>query len=181
MIVLTDKGGAARISGLRSQATHVPPGESIRLHSFGSLRKAKTSKCADSPAQMAVPGRLSRGGLPACLAGPARPGPVWLRKLVATNRLAGCSPRHPTAPMLLEDTARNRRIGIALVSLSTLCFAGLDACAKWLIQTLPVVEVVWLRFVLHALITPVLLGPLHGRDLFGVRRPGLHLFMIFGP
>ena len=75
--------------------------------------------------------------------------------------------------MLLDDTSRNRRIGIALISLSTLCFAGLDACAKWLIQTLPVIEVVWLRFVLHTVITPVLLGPLHGRDLLRVSRPGL--------
>ena len=67
--------------------------------------------------------------------------------------------------MLFEDTARNRRIGIAFISLSTLCFAGLDACAKWLIQSLPVLEVVWLRFVLHTLITPLLLGPVHGRTL----------------
>ena len=29
--------------------------------------------------------------------------------------------------MLHDDTARNRRIGIALISLSTLCFAALDA------------------------------------------------------
>jgi drug/metabolite transporter (DMT)-like permease len=75
--------------------------------------------------------------------------------------------------MLLDDTRRNRHLGIALISLTTLCFASLDTAAKWLIQTLPVVEVVWLRFVLHTAITPVLLWPLHGRDLLRVRRPGL--------
>jgi drug/metabolite transporter (DMT)-like permease len=71
--------------------------------------------------------------------------------------------------MLHTDNARNRRIGIALVTLTTLCFATLDACAKWLVQSLPVFEVVWLRFLTHVLLTSALLAPVYGRELVRVR------------
>jgi hypothetical protein len=40
---------------------------------------------------------------------------------------------------LFSDSARHRRIGIALVTVTTLMFAVLDASAKWLVLTLPVV------------------------------------------
>jgi drug/metabolite transporter (DMT)-like permease len=72
-----------------------------------------------------------------------------------------------------DDNARNRRIGIGLITLTTLCFATLDACAKWLVHELPVVEVVWLRFTTHVLITTALLAPVYGRELVTVRQPGL--------
>jgi drug/metabolite transporter (DMT)-like permease len=74
-----------------------------------------------------------------------------------------------------DDNARNRRVGIGLICLTTLCFATLDAAAKWLVQSLPVVEVVWLRFTAHVLITSALLAPLYGRELITVRRPRLQL------
>ena len=71
--------------------------------------------------------------------------------------------------MLHLDTADNRRIGIALVTLTTLCFATLDACAKWLVQDLPVLQVVWLRFLFHVLLASALLAPRYGRELVRVR------------
>ena len=71
--------------------------------------------------------------------------------------------------MLLDNNARNRRIGIGLVTLTTLCFASLDAIAKWLVQELPVTQVVWLRFATHVLITSLLLAPVYGRELVRVR------------
>jgi drug/metabolite transporter (DMT)-like permease len=83
--------------------------------------------------------------------------------------------------MLHDDNARNRRIGIALISASTLCFATLDACAKWLVRELPVVEVVWLRFALHVVLLSLLLAPLHGRALLrmhSVRLQGLRGLML---
>ena len=40
---------------------------------------------------------------------------------------------------LFSDSARHRRIGIALVTVTTLMFAVLDASAQWLVLTLPVV------------------------------------------
>jgi drug/metabolite transporter (DMT)-like permease len=63
---------------------------------------------------------------------------------------------------------RQCRIGIALVTLATLCFAALDACAKWLVQTLPVAEVVWLRFTSHTLIMAAVLAPTRAAALVRV-------------
>ena len=71
--------------------------------------------------------------------------------------------------MLHLDNADNRRIGIALVTLTTLCFATLDACAKWLVQSLPVLQVVWLRFLFAVLLTSALLAPRYGAELVRVR------------
>ncbi len=70
--------------------------------------------------------------------------------------------------MLHLDNAANRRIGIGLVTLTTLCFALLDSSAKWLVQTLPVLQVVWLRFVFHVLIASALLAPRYGLELVRV-------------
>jgi len=71
--------------------------------------------------------------------------------------------------LLHLDTAQHRRIGIALISLTTLCFATLDACAKWLVQELPVLQVVWLRFAFHVLLGSALLAPRYGLELVRVR------------
>ena len=71
--------------------------------------------------------------------------------------------------MLHLDNAANRRIGIGLVTLTTLCFATLDACAKWLVQELPVLQVVWLRFVFHVVLASALLAPRYGLELVRVR------------
>ena len=71
--------------------------------------------------------------------------------------------------MLHLDNADNRRIGILLVTLTTLCFATLDACAKWLVQDLPVLQVVWLRFCTHVLLASALLAPRHGVEVVRIR------------
>ncbi len=76
--------------------------------------------------------------------------------------------------MLLDDTARHRRTGIALICVCTLCFSTLDASGKWLVRSLPVFEVVWLRFLLHALIAGILLAPSEGRALWRMHAPHLH-------
>jgi drug/metabolite transporter (DMT)-like permease len=70
--------------------------------------------------------------------------------------------------MLASDSAAHRRTGIALVSLATLCFAALDTTAKWLVQSLPVIEVVWLRFVTHVVLMAAILAPGSGRALVRV-------------
>ena len=43
---------------------------------------------------------------------------------------------------MLPNSPEQRRIGIALVSVTTLMFASLDALAKYLVQELPVLQVV---------------------------------------
>lgn len=76
---------------------------------------------------------------------------------------------------LRADDAANRRIGIGLVTLATLCFAALDAVAKWLVASLPVAEVVWLRFVTHVGWMVLLLGPGLGWGLLRMASPRLQL------
>lgn len=69
---------------------------------------------------------------------------------------------------LFSDTSRNRQIGIALVTLTTLAYATLDASAKWLVQTLPVFQVVWLRFVVHSVFHAAVFTPSMGWRLYKV-------------
>lgn len=75
--------------------------------------------------------------------------------------------------MLHSDSARHRRIGIGLVVGATLCFSVLDASAKWLVQSLPVMQVVWLRFVSHVMLMALILAPRHGRTMVRMRSPKL--------
>lgn len=77
--------------------------------------------------------------------------------------------------MLHADSARNRLTGIGLISLTYVCFALLDGTAKWLVQSVPVLMVVWLRFLSHTLIAAALLFPLRGRALVRTRHLRWHL------
>ena len=77
--------------------------------------------------------------------------------------------------MLELDTARNRQLGIAMVSVTTLCFAALDSSAKWLVMVLPVFQVVWLRFVTHSLLGILVLTPKYGWALYRTGQPRLQL------
>lgn len=77
--------------------------------------------------------------------------------------------------MLELDTPRNRQLGIAMVSVTTLCFAALDSSAKWLVVVLPVFQVVWLRFVTHSLLGILVLTPKYGWALYRTGQPRLQL------
>jgi drug/metabolite transporter (DMT)-like permease len=61
------------------------------------------------------------------------------------------------------------------VSLTYLSFALLDGSAKWLVGTMPLIMVVWLRFALHAALATAVLLPLRGRALFRTRHLRWHL------
>ena len=76
--------------------------------------------------------------------------------------------------MLHADSARNRLVAIALVSSAYLLFTLLDGSAKWLVRGMPVIMVVWLRFVMHALIAGAVLFPLRGMALVRTRYPAWH-------
>lgn len=71
--------------------------------------------------------------------------------------------------MLQTDSARNRLVGIGIVSVTYLVFTILDGSAKWLVGTMPVVMVVWLRFAMHALLATAILLPLRGTALVRTR------------
>jgi drug/metabolite transporter (DMT)-like permease len=77
--------------------------------------------------------------------------------------------------VLHADSARNRLVGIGFVSLAYLLFTLLDGSAKWLVGTMPVIMVVWLRFVMHALISGAVLFPLRGAELIRTRYLRWHL------
>ena len=77
--------------------------------------------------------------------------------------------------MLHADSARNRLIGIGLVSLTYLLFSLLDGSAKWLVGTLPVIVVVWLRFVTHVLFAGIVLFPVRGLALIRTRHLRWHV------
>ena len=77
--------------------------------------------------------------------------------------------------MLHADSARNRLTGIGLVSLTYVCFTLLDGSAKWLVGSLPVLVVVWLRFLTHALIGSALMFPMRGLALVRTRHLRWHL------
>ncbi len=77
--------------------------------------------------------------------------------------------------MQTTDEARLRRRAIALVAVSTLCFAALDAVAKWLVRTLPVAEVVWLRFATHVLLMLAVLLPRRGIALLHMKSVKLNV------
>jgi drug/metabolite transporter (DMT)-like permease len=77
--------------------------------------------------------------------------------------------------VLHADSARNRLTGIGLISLTYVLFALLDGSAKWLVQSVPVLVVVWLRFVTHTLIASALLFPMRGLALVRTRHLRWHL------
>lgn len=77
--------------------------------------------------------------------------------------------------MLHADSPRNRLIGIGLVSLTYVFFTLLDGSAKWLVGGMPVIMVVWLRFVMHALIGGAVLFPMRGLALVRTRYWRWHL------
>ena len=77
--------------------------------------------------------------------------------------------------MLHADSARNRLIGIGLVSCCFMLFTVLDGSAKWLVGVMPVAMVVWLRFVTHAVFATLLLYPIKKNSLFKTKHLKWHL------
>jgi drug/metabolite transporter (DMT)-like permease len=77
--------------------------------------------------------------------------------------------------MLRADSAANRLTGIGLVSLTYVLFTLLDGSAKWLVATVPVIVVVWLRFLIHAVLASVLLFPVKGKGLITTNHVRWHL------
>jgi drug/metabolite transporter (DMT)-like permease len=71
--------------------------------------------------------------------------------------------------LLHADSARNRLVAVGVVSSAYVLFTLLDGSAKWLVGSMPVIMVVWLRFVMHALIAGAVLFPLRGVSLIQSR------------
>lgn len=69
--------------------------------------------------------------------------------------------------------AQQRLRGIALYCLAMLCFAVLDASAKYASHFVPVLSIVWVRFAIHALLALLLFQPWRHWVLYRTRRPVL--------
>jgi drug/metabolite transporter (DMT)-like permease len=82
----------------------------------------------------------------------------------------------PAATSLLHlDSGRNRLIGIGLVSGAVFCFSILDTCAKLLVPSLPLLQIVFLRFLGHTVFTAAVMVPSSRMNLVRTRRPWLQL------
>jgi drug/metabolite transporter (DMT)-like permease len=77
--------------------------------------------------------------------------------------------------VLHADSARNRLTGIGLISLTYVLFTLLDGSAKWLVGSVPVIVVVWLRFLTHTVFASALLFPMRGLALVRTRHLRWHV------
>lgn len=81
--------------------------------------------------------------------------------------------------MLHQDNPKNRLLGIGLASFAVLLFSILDGLGKYLTQFLPVLQVVWLRFAVHATLSIIVLGPTYKQRLFRTKQPKLQALRAF--
>lgn len=70
---------------------------------------------------------------------------------------------------------RARLIGIALMCAALMCFACLDAIAKWLTGHLPTLEVVWARYASHFALSLLILNPWTMPGLLKTKKLGLQV------
>jgi drug/metabolite transporter (DMT)-like permease len=79
-----------------------------------------------------------------------------------------------------EVAARQMRIAaIGLMCAAMLCFAGLDTTAKWLGLRLPVVEVVWARYIGAAALSIFAARPFSRPGVLRARRPRAQILRSF--
>ena len=69
--------------------------------------------------------------------------------------------------------------GIGLIVLACLCFSLLDATAKYLTETLPVLQIVWMRFVSHVILAFAFFRVWKNPSLFRTGRPVLQVVRAF--
>ncbi len=71
--------------------------------------------------------------------------------------------------------SRERLTSILLISMAFFCFSGLDATAKYLVQTLPSVQVVWFRFASHVVLALIFFQVWRYPSRLKTRRPWLQI------
>lgn len=89
------------------------------------------------------------------------------------------APRNFTVEPIIHEPLR----GILLMVCAVSTFSLLDTTAKYLVQSYPVGQVVWARYVGHVVLAAALLLPLYGRGLLVSERPGLQVLrslFLFG-
>jgi drug/metabolite transporter (DMT)-like permease len=78
----------------------------------------------------------------------------------------------------VQVAARERLKAIGLMVLATICFAFLDSTAKYLVGTesVPVIQVTWLRFAGHVVFSALVLWPFAVRPSLRSKRPLMQIF-----
>jgi drug/metabolite transporter (DMT)-like permease len=79
----------------------------------------------------------------------------------------------PRSELKAQTERRERLVGVALMCGAVMCFAGLDACAKWLNQSIDPLMTTWARYMGSVLVVSALLNPWTVPGLLRTRRPWL--------
>jgi len=82
-----------------------------------------------------------------------------------------------------DEDRRMRFLAIALMCATMVCFTGQDTCAKWLSASLPIVQIVWARYVGAAVIALIASRSLSRPAMLRSNRPRLQLLrsvLLFG-
>jgi drug/metabolite transporter (DMT)-like permease len=74
-----------------------------------------------------------------------------------------------------DEDRRMRLLAIALMCVTMVCFTGQDTCAKWLTASLPIVQIVWARYVGAAVVALLASRSLTRPALLRSKRPRLQL------
>src|SRR5688572_1725334 len=99
--------------------------------------------------------------------------------MMADSAVLAKAPHEPALRQFVRHAQVPLR-GIALIVASTVFFSGGDVIAKKLVESLPPIEITWLRYVMFALImTPFVW---HSSSGLGLRshRPGLQVLRGLG-
>jgi drug/metabolite transporter (DMT)-like permease len=81
----------------------------------------------------------------------------------------------PLDQLPAADDVRARLFGIGLMCAALFFFACLDAIAKWLTGSLPILEVVWARYASHFIIALLVVNPWTMPGLMKTQRPWLQI------
>src|SRR3984957_15391877 len=74
-----------------------------------------------------------------------------------------------------DEDRRMRFLAIALMCATMVCFTGQDTCAKWLSASLPIVQIVWARYVGASVVALIASRSLSRPAILRSRRPRLQL------
>jgi drug/metabolite transporter (DMT)-like permease len=74
------------------------------------------------------------------------------------------------------EDRRMRLTAIGLMCAAMICFTGLDTSSKWLGARVPVLEIVWARYLIAALVSLLAARPWSRPKVLISRRPGLQTF-----
>jgi drug/metabolite transporter (DMT)-like permease len=112
-----------------------------------------------------APIRSARGQAASVAPGPA-----------ATIRHSGLH-RGPAGDLrILSPTQTRPLFGIVLMLLAGACFTVLDATAKYLVATVPVLMVLWVRYVMQAVLSSALMAAAGQHTIVRTRHPWLQAF-----